>query len=869
MFNKKTILIALIAMGVVAVAVAATLLGIRLGGSVTGDRPSLSTEGWATYVSQEAEFSFRYPDNMFEVQEKDLHGESGKAFQILLKYKHAAPSVPPAMAFTGATWDYTGGKVIGYQGFAVDEGGKYYVLTQEDHGDPIVISKLFNTGVGPTAVVDDKRSPATRLISLHRHAEKLLVNIPHEDYHGMLVERTILDLSVMDRQLFFGIIDTLRPSRNAAQQAVTLLADYQQRVRNLKSGTGGAATNAKSDTSADTQAAGYQVYRFGDLSIIFDSTTRKPSSFRPKVITPDELKEKANTYIVNVQDTAECSATDISSLYIVDGINNSGIYDHALIYINHYPFEGKVRTTFEAIPKDDCRYFIRNPDTQPLIGRFLEAYEEQYEEKDLVRFAVIIGGVINEDHPLAVERRSAKNNTWVKYINPDYGIQFAYKDAWTEPYIVEDKEKGEARIAFGPWTNWEGTPGRLYTLSVFVNKPNVKFALESEECPSQTSATVCQKFDPALEPEKARQIDMEDRDEVMKAFVREFKVNGMNAYASKASYAPGLNLVFVSGLHNGYRFAGGADDADFNAAIQSFKEDKAKQAAWYEERFAGYMTGDPIICPERMDIDTFPSRLVSYYAGYDLNGCEYEADTKKLEPYGFYPVPRCAGGLDEALGEQDYDILNGCLYYRDRRVFEENLFTKVIYGDFSEQYFLTKAPPDERKTMGETASEWFRFEYNGKLYIFLRGGAGCGGCAYDGPYLAIDLRTGKIETKDADLPYLPFNVFSPDRKKSITFDYGNNSVNESGVKNVTLSAFDFLTFAKKEIYAVPDDSSVLGMGMGVYLIDNAVTWLDDNHVRIQLYEGEGASEGVPVIDKQGVTNYEFTPQGEPIVLPVN
>ena len=97
----------------------------------------------------------------------------------------------------------------------------------------------------------------------------------------------------------------------------------------------------------------------------------------------------------------------------------------------------------------------------------------------------------------------------------------------------------------------------------------------------------------------------------------------------------------------------------------------------------------------------------------------------------------------------------------------------------------------------------------------------------------------------------------------------NNSVNESGVKNVTLSAFDFLTFAKKEIYAVPDDSSVLGMGMGVYLIDNAVTWLDDNHVRIQLYEGEGASEGVPVIDKQGVTNYEFTPQGEPIVLPVN
>jgi hypothetical protein len=231
-------------------------------------------------------------------------------------------------------------------------------------------------------------------------------------------------------------------------------------------------------------------------------------------------------------------------------------------------------------------------------------------------------------------------------------------------------------------------------------------------------------------------------------------------------------------------------------------------------------------------------------------------------------VPHCTDTLDEALGEQDYDVLNGCLFYRDRRVFEETLFTRIIYGDFGEEYFTTRLP-EESKSMGESASEWFRFEDNGKLYIFLRGGAGCGGCVYNDPYLVIDLRTGGIEMKNADVPYLPHNIFSPSRTKSITFDYERPQDNKSGVSGVKLSVFDFLTFEKKGIYTVPDDSSVLALGMGVFFIDDAITWLDDNRVQIQFYEGEGASAGEEVIDEQGVTNYVYTPKGEPIIVRVD
>ncbi|OGL89659.1 hypothetical protein A3J36_00825 [Candidatus Uhrbacteria bacterium RIFCSPLOWO2_02_FULL_54_37] len=610
---------------------------------------------------------------------------------------------------------------------------------------------------------------------------------------------------------------------------------------------------------------GYAVFGFGDLTIVFDSTKRTPVPFKPKVYTHEELKEKANAYIVDVHDTVECSATDISSLYIVNGINNSGVYDYALISIHHYPFEGEALTAFEAIPKDDCRYFIRNPNTQPLIDHFLEAYDQQYKEKDLARLAAVIGGAIKEDHPLVVEARRTQNDSWVTYTNPDYGIQFDYKAAWTEPYVSENKEENQINVSFGPWGSWEGAPGRLNSLRIFINKPNVRHVPISNACPELFN-TVCQNFDPTLEPDKMQRVNMEDPDEVLRAFAQEFEVNGMNAYTSRLGDAFTWNHVFISGLHNGYLFSGGIGDKDYDRVARSFKEDKDRQVAWYEERFAGYMTEDVRTCPERLPADALPKQSVGYYGGLELNGCGYDADTKKLQPY--YSASSCADNFDEALGEQEYDILNGCLYYRDQQVFKGNLLMKVIYGDFGERYFLTNAS-GLRNGMGESASEWFRFEEKGRLYIFLRGAAGCGGCVYNGPYLVIDLRTGNIETKDSDLPYPPHNIFSPNRKKAITFDQEQSDDTESRVSHVVLSVFDFLTFVKKEIYAVPDDSSVLALGMGVFFIDDAITWLDDNRVQIQLYEGEGASEGELVTDENGSSHNEYTKRGEPIVLKVN
>ena len=272
------------------------------------------------------------------------------------------------------------------------------------------------------------------------------------------------------------------------------------------------------------------------------------------------------------------------------------------------------------------------------------------------------------------------------------------------------------------------------------------------------------------------------------------------------------------------------------------------------------------ICPRDLSLDDeIVSQSRGYYGGYVLNGCLYNFQTQEFEA-SMLSDNNCKKNIEQEITAHKYGILNGCLYRNGQRVFEKNILEKILLGDFGKEYKKTNIP-SERKPMGESANEWFRFEQNGKLYIFLRGASGCGGCSYNGPYLEIDLRSDEVVTRSADLPYLLSVVPSPNRKRAVEIVY-EQIPSSYRIENVKLYVFDFVTFDKRVIYEIPDTSAILMQGDGFYLISNAVRWLDDSSIKVQFFSGIGLAEE-KYISKNGYTHTEYIETGEPIVLTID
>lgn len=253
------------------------------------------------------------------------------------------------------------------------------------------------------------------------------------------------------------------------------------------------------------------------------------------------------------------------------------------------------------------------------------------------------------------------------------------------------------------------------------------------------------------------------------------------------------------------------------------------------------------LCDEHFPKDlSSNNNALGYYGGVELNGCVYNALTSKVESRGYWQtIDSCEDTVQQEIASKQYRVLNGCLYKGNDRVFEHNLLIMVQDGDFGEEY-VVGSEAYARRGLGEYAVEWFRFVREGKLHIFLKGGAGCGGCAFNGPYIVIDLSSGTVRLDSADLPYLPNLVLSPDHKHGITFDY-QITKNEEGkleFSNVRLISFDFVTFLSKPIVTIPDSVAVLEAGMGEFFAQNAVTWKSNSLISVQPYKGSIFTNGV-------------------------
>jgi len=604
---------------------------------------------------------------------------------------------------------------------------------------------------------------------------------------------------------------------------------------------------------------------FGEITVIYDSTTREGIPYYP--LTSEYVEENANKYLVEVVDVPECSGMSFKRSFIINQFHPSSLYDHGIIYIDR-ELPDQLQELYDDIPRaTECNYISKTAEAQKDLDGFITAYKKEFEEKDLQKIATVLKA-INHEHDLVKEMETKESQSgWVNYKNDEYGIEFDYQDNWVAPHIEADEDNYRVNLSFGPVMSWEGDLGLLYNLTIHINKPNVKFGAIGKGCGEEKLFnTLCQTFDPYLEPDKLEQVDLENKEEVVSNFVEEFTVNGLPAYSSKLGDMFTWKHVFVEGLHNGYRFAGGVNDENYDRVVQSFKEDTERQVEWYEDRFSGHMSEETRVCPERLSLDDTPSQSIGFYGGFEVNGCRYDRD-KTLE-YNYSKLS-CADNVEDEIDKYDYNVVNGCLFNKGESIFEENLFTKVIYGDFGEEYLRTRAPED-RKTMGESAVEWFRFEDKGKLYVFLKGAAGCGGCIYNDPYLLINLNTSNVQLKHGDIPYLPNLFLSPDRKKAIEVEFEQINISDTERKFPTqLYLYNFLTLERGElIYEVPEDSTILSMGHGFYPM--GISWLDDSTIQVQLFENSNGTAIYIFETENGRNNHvDYVEQGDPVVISVD
>jgi hypothetical protein len=263
---------------------------------------------------------------------------------------------------------------------------------------------------------------------------------------------------------------------------------------------------------------------------------------------------------------------------------------------------------------------------------------------------------------------------------------------------------------------------------------------------------------------------------------------------------------------------------------------------------------DRIICSNNIDDEIKISQSsIRLYGVINLNGTNYDKQFQCT-----ISGQDCVKEINEeqqqiqkVVNANRFNLINGCLYDGKNKALNYNLFTYM-----HTEYFGQKI-----ENPMEVADEWFRFEDDNNLYVYLSGAGGCGGCIFNGQYLKIDLESGLIEGKYSDLPFLPYLILSPNKKVAIEATFDKDS------KNAKLYVFDFLTNSRQElVYTVSEDVTIFTQGDGVYVVNDAINWEDDSRLMVQLYEKD--TEGFAKYKLIDNVTQEFITSGAPISIKV-
>lgn len=206
--------------------------------------------------------------------------------------------------------------------------------------------------------------------------------------------------------------------------------------------------------------------------------------------------------------------------------------------------------------------------------------------------------------------------------------------------------------------------------------------------------------------------------------------------------------------------------------------------------------------------------------------------------------------IKNIISNNKYNIVNGCLYKDGISVFNYNLYNYYQVGYFGNNI-------NEYRI--EELNEWFRFENDNKLNIFLLGRGGRGGL-----YLEIDLLSDQIKAKKEKIPY---NIIRHENnKKAIEIDDGSDSIK--------LYLFDLIEVKRKElIYEIPKNKTLLITGDGLSIpIEDAIKWINQDTISIQLYETGNPYEGLVSeieVEENGKTVIQFVKSGEPLIFNIS
>lgn len=242
-----------------------------------------------------------------------------------------------------------------------------------------------------------------------------------------------------------------------------------------------------------------------------------------------------------------------------------------------------------------------------------------------------------------------------------------------------------------------------------------------------------------------------------------------------------------------------------------------------------------------------------------LNGKSFiKSDNELYKEYDeYYYVYKNDDELNEKIknitSNNKYNFVNGCLYKDGISIFNYSMQNYFMVGFFN----------NNSDIIIESIDEWFRFENNNKLYIFLLL-SNTRGPASGGYYLEIDLLSDQIKAKKEKIPY---NIIRHENnKKAIEIDDGSDSIK--------LYLFDLIEVKRKElIYEIPKNKTLLITGDGLSIpIEDAIKWINQDTISIQLYETGNPYEGLVSeieVEENGKTVIQFVKSGEPLIFNIS
>jgi hypothetical protein len=200
-------------------------------------------------------------------------------------------------------------------------------------------------------------------------------------------------------------------------------------------------------------------------------------------------------------------------------------------------------------------------------------------------------------------------------------------------------------------------------------------------------------------------------------------------------------------------------------------------------------------------------------------------------------------GVNESINNS-YRIVNidyvSCLYGPDSLV---ALPYTLQYYEKNNFFGIGKNYPEEKIV------EWFKYEDDNKLYIYLNITLPPGDSYLDKHILVIDLKNKEISGEIKDSPYIEALSLSPNKKHSVELD------------DKKLHLYNFVLNIRQglvidlEPYMKIDNEKIYDIGLqdeSGLLLDGAISWINDQEIQIQLfaYTENGLQKyGEPIVKK--------------------